>query len=576
MLDTIRTGRYDKQNGPGHSSDHCFVYRSGDRVYLRRPVCGCHYGIAREVEGAALRSVSTFDLTPDDLGLPPKFDRYRLCQRQALSWFDDDCTLAITAACLPTGAGKTALGVSLAGMLGVKTVYAVATKALADQVHQDFESVGMADIRGRANYTCPNYRNCDDGHQSRCSLHLTTRCPYTAALERAKYSELIVTNYSYWLNARRHNGKALERKGRPVELLICDEAHALESQLSGFAAVKIYASELGPHMFPQSGIMGPFIGGSYGDDTRAKDWHVWAVRQIDLLMGRNDEDEADLVDRCKRILKMNRNWVWQFESHSGHVTFSPIRVGGFAQGLFGSVPHILLMSASLNEFVLERILGLSADSYDYRSWASVFPGQNSPVYHVPTRKLSWKSTDEDYKTVIEAMDAIIDRRSDRKGIIHTVSYARTQRALQHSRHRDKFIWNKNAADLSAALERFRENQGGGLLVTPSVEEGFDFPGDQAEYQVLIKFPFPNETQRVIKERCTQIPGYRLHYAAQKVVQIKGRPVRSETDRSELFILDNACKQLTGPEGRSYCPPGFRIFTVTAVPPPPPRVVNNND
>ena len=110
-----------------------------------------------------------------------------------------------------------------------------------------------------------------------------------------------------------------------------------------------------------------------------------------------------------------------------------------------------------------------------------------------------------------------------------------------------------------------------MLVTPSVEEGFDFPADQCEDQIVLKFPFPNETQRVVKERCAQIPGYRLHYAAQKLVQMRGRPVRSETDRAELFILDNAVKQLCGPEGRSYCPPGFRIFTVAQVPPAPAKM-----
>jgi Rad3-related DNA helicase len=108
-----------------------------------------------------------------------------------------------------------------------------------------------------------------------------------------------------------------------------------------------------------------------------------------------------------------------------------------------------------------------------------------------------------------------------------------------------------------------------------VEQGFDFPGEQCEYQIVLKFPFPNETQRVVKERCAQIAGYRLHYAAQKIVQMRGRPVRSETDRAETFILDNAVRQLCGPEGRSYCPPGFRIFTVLAAPPPPPRINTNN-
>jgi len=151
--------------------------------------------------------------------------------------------------------------------------------------------------------------------------------------------------------------------------------------------------------------------------------------------------------------------------------------------------------------------------------ASVFPQDHAPVYHIPTVKLNWKSTDEDYKLVIERADQIIDGRTDRKGIVHTVSYARTKRILQHSRHSRRFIWNEDSSSLGKSLELFRQSSDR-ILVTPSVEEGFDFAGSACEYQIVLKFPFPNETQRVIKERCAQIPGYRLHYAAQKIVQMR--------------------------------------------------------
>ena len=41
--------------------------------------------------------------------------------------------------------------------------------------------------------------------------------------------------------------------------------------------------------------------------------------------------------------------------------------------------------------------------------------------------------------------------------------------------------------------------------------------------------------------------------------------------AETFVLDNAVKQLSGPEGRSYLPSGFRIFTVNSVPKAPPKI-----
>jgi Rad3-related DNA helicase len=500
---------------------------------------------------------------PQSLGLPAKFTSFRQPQRQALDWLLNECVESTNAACLATGAGKTLIAVALARLLGVRAVYVVATKALQQQILGDFGGL-VADIRGRANYRCSAYGNCEAGYDAECSRSKTDGCPYTRAVEAANLAPLAVTNYAYWLHARKHNSEALE-KYDPIGLLICDEAHNAGQQLSEFVSVRLHAGETGKYKaFAASGVMYP------GPEEDAHLWRVWAKDKLEALGNSTDEDDVDLADRCRRILKMTPNWIWQADERTGHVTFEPVRLNGYTRSLFSGIPRVLMMSASLNEFTL-RLLMSQDQPYNYRAWPSVFPPSNAPVYHLPTVKLTWKSTDEDYKKVIEAMDAIIDSRADRKTIVHTVSYARSERALRYSRHAGRFIRNTAGSELPDCLDRFRSAGPGTILVTPSVEEGFDFPDTQCEVQICLKFPFPNETQRVIKERCAQIPGYRLHYAAQKLVQMRGRAVRSETDRSELFVLDNAVRQLGGPDGRSYTPPGFRIFTVQSVPPAPPRV-----
>jgi Rad3-related DNA helicase len=510
-------------------------------------------------------------ISPADLSLPPRFDRFRQTQREALDWFQSSDS-AVMAAQLATGSGKTLFAAAAAALTGGKATYLVATKALQAQVLRDFEVSGMRDIRGRANYECNAYKNCDDGFDNECSRAQTDACPYTRAVTAAQQSLLPETNYAYWLYSQGVRNKAFE----DTQLLICDEAHNIESQLSGFASVKVYAREHDLKLqsdWPISGVMQPETGGSYETpEVGTANWlRMWAVGKIEEI-GDSDKDDKDpLSDRCRRIAKMGPNWVWQFDDR-GHVTFEPVRLSGFVTRLFAGVPRVLLMSASLSEFTLKLLLPPDL-AYEYRAWPPVFPQDHAPVYHIPTVKLNWKSTDEDYKQVIAAADAIMDNRSDRKGIIHTVSYARSRRAIEHSRHRDKFIWNETGSMLSDSLDKFRNSSKGPgtVLVTPSVEEGFDFPASECEYQIVLKFPFPNETQRVIKERCAQIPGYRLHYAAQKIVQMRGRPIRSYHDRAEMFVLDNAVRQLSGPEGRSYLPSGFRIFTVASIPPAPPKL-----
>ncbi len=537
---------------------------------------------------------SIFDeLSPADLGLPAKFSSFRPAQRQALDWLATAETTAeralgvlpVLAACMPTGVGKTAIGVSLARLLGAKAAYLVATKALQEQVLADFRPIGMVDIRGRSNYRCPNFGTCEvgsdhkitaydqDGNpykKSACSLYNTPGCRYSSAVEQARDADLVVTNYAYWLYSRMANRNALERDGKPVDLLISDEAHALEGQLTSFASVTLGAKDLGMIRFDTSGVLL-----ADGSTTVQK----WAAKKADKLADDpdldSDEEKQSLLDRLRRIQAMDQNWVWQYDQGEHgqpgtSITFSPIRLPGYIRNLISGVPRVVMMSASLTDFAM-RMLMPSDLAYAYRAWSAVFPPQNAPVYHIPTRKLSWKSTDEDYQAVIEQADQIISARDDRKGIIHTVSYARSKRALQYSAHSRRFIWNDDGAGLSSCLERFRASPPGTVLVTPSVGTGFDFPGEAAEYQIILKFPFPNEMDRVIKERCRQISGYRLWSAAQSIVQMCGRARRYAEDRSETFILDNAVRQLCGPEGKKMLPPGFRIFTVNQIPKAPPKL-----
>jgi len=545
-----------------------------------------------------LTNSSTYtSMTPADLGLPSKFQSFRMAQKEALEWLMEECPSPTSAACLPTGVGKTALAIALSRLLGVKTMYLVATKQLQEQVSDEFQSMGMVDIRGRANYDCPNYGNCEIGSDRECSLFNTSGCASSNADERAENADLIVSNYACWLHRRRANRHAFEWELRPIELVILDEAHAIESQLTSYASFRFTASEIEDDIrchLDESGVMDNPLSPSAGHPAR--DWYLWADKTIKVCRRKKERVERahpddyrkvdaweaanELESKALQVSRMGTNWVWQFDGY-GNADFQPIYLKGYIDGLFSGVARRLMMSASLTTFAINQLIDHGNDSiednpYDYRAWSQVFPPQNSPVYHIPTRKLSWKSTDDDYAAVIQAMDRVIESRPRRKHIIHTVSYARARQVIGQSRFREEFLWNDTASGLGDALKRFRRAPDGAILVTPSAEESFNFPGRECEVQHFIKFPFPNETSRVIKERCTRIPGYRLHTAAQRFYQMCGRARRFSSDRCENFCYDNSVKQLTGMEGRSYLPPGFRIFTVTSIPPTPPRAPEHAD
>jgi Rad3-related DNA helicase len=88
------------------------------------------------------------------------------------------------------------------------------------------------------------------------------------------------------------------------------------------------------------------------------------------------------------------------------------------------------------------------------------------------------------------------------------------------------------------VERFRKSAAPSILVSPSLEEGWDFVGDQARYQILVKVPFMDISTAIIKARHRSDKTYINYLVAQSLIQTVGRGMRSERDWCENFILDD--------------------------------------
>ena len=504
-------------------------------------------------------------LTPADLGLPSKFTAFRPSQRAGLDWALYECGQRFTAVSMPTGSGKSLYALALAQALGVKAVYLTATKGLQEQVLKDAAEIGMVDVRGRANYRCSEMKslNCEHGLREGCTLAQDTRCPAKKAVKTGEESQLVVTNYSWLLHSKGMLGTGL---------LICDEVHALPELLADYMAVVLPAN-----VMDSSGLM---------DEPQGDKWKAWAAdeyardkarqKKIEAAyklasLARQDADWQEIDERLQeyaKVARMDSNWVW--ETSKGKVYFTPIWPGRYASALWQSVPRILLISATLRPYTL-ALLGLGRESYDFKEWPSVFPPQRSPVYHLPTVKLSWKSSDADYEKIVEAVDGILAQRPDRRGIIHTVSYSRAKLVLSHSRYARRMVWNDTGSSSSAAVERFRSGPPDTVLVSPSFGTGHDFAGDQCEFQIILKIPFPDTSSRVMKERCKD-GAYRFYTAAQTLVQMAGRAMRSADDRSETFILDSAYTWLAS-QGRKYFPSWWRCHPIQKIPQAPPKIIS---
>ena len=533
-------------------------------------------------------SISTLD--PCDLGLPEKFEHFRPEQVEAVDAILNTPKRFYGAA-LPTGAGKTLIAAAAARASGLRTVILTGTKGLQSQYIRDFLESGLTDIRGTSNYTCkamPNL-NCRMGASAGCPLCAGGGCSYKQRLQEAREADLIITNYDYWVAVNKF-GNGLDRppqfegdEPKPVEMLICDEGHAAFERLGG--ALKVTIKE--------STLIAADLDYTKSDDLKA--WVSWALTipvalkrsyqatMVKYKLTKNPsllhrlyamEELASVVEEVSRMTL--DGWVCEMRQGTNYGRtwdFDPIWPGMYAESrLFCGVKKVVLMSATLRPASL-AMLGINPREAEFREWPRVFPSNRTPVYAVPTIRMNHRNTDADLEKWVGRIDEIVGSRTDRKGIIHTVSYSRQKYILEHSKYAEHMLANTGAADSDSAMEimaRFKASQAPSILVSPSFSTGVDFPGRDCEWQIICKVPFVDLRSKVMAARNERNKTYVNYLAMQDIIQQSGRGTRFKLDRCEVFVIDSNVLWFFQ-QNKGLAPRWFELIRTEHVPEPGLRV-----
>lgn len=485
--------------------------------------------------------------TPQDLGLPEKFSSWREGQESALLDVVE-CDQRFHAVAMPTGWGKSVFYVAAARMLGLRTCILTSTKALQDQLLDDFSSIGMVDIRGRANYECclGGGYTCDDGRHARCPRTKSIECPYRHAYVTACNSRLVVTNYSYWIYQNLY-GEGLGE----FDLLVCDEAHAAPEEVCNAMAVTLTTREVYgllrsefPHTRSNMSIWSrwaiPLIASAQHGLEATKE-AVNKTPQPPRKLIRELADWKQLVGKLETIATADTEWAIQ-DVKVG-VSLTPLWPSAFAEKvLFRHVERVFLVSATIRPKTME-LLGVRHEEASFREYPTVFDPAHSPVYFMQINRVrvNHDMTEEQRRLWLTWIDWIIRERADRKGIIHSVSYKARDYILANSQYRDIMITHETAT-ATQQVRSFMAARPPLILVSPSVTTGWDFPHDLCRYQILTKCPWPNMADKVLVLRQQSDPEYAIYMMAQQVVQAFGRGNRADDDFCENFLTDWAFAQ----------------------------------
>ena len=499
----------------------------------------------------------------------------------------------------PVGFGKSAVAAALCRHL--RSAYVLtSTKQLQEQYSADFgfttvmgksnftclvptssgRLVACSKGRCEADWSlseCPHYLSFDqyEDHlkglcdkESKCEQQLRREgsgkiCTYYKQKWDSFREKVTVGNYAFFFSELRFTEDVRKRR-----LLVCDEAHDLERQLVGSASFTLKASTI--RQYPSGAGSDFAVQYEEGMDGDASAWLGTLGAARESLQGFFDAHDGDLTaqDRlisCRGLLESlegfidalkasPENWVVSgvrkttaLDAYGGgatlvdEVVFQPLDVAAYTSQLFDTAETVLLMSATVfSEELLCRTLGISQDKAQFVKVAeSSFPVANRMIYAMDIAQLNRATMDASLESIAKAVDAIMDRHGSERGVVHTTSYYQANYIIEHvsERNRARLVTTEGSTARSQLLHTHGAT-GASVLISPSLYQGVDLKDDLSRFQVIVKVPYPDLSERRTQVKMQRDAGWYEWQTALRLVQTYGRSVRSETDSAVTYVLDS--------------------------------------
>jgi len=376
-----------------------------------------------------------------------------------------------------------------------------------------------------------------------------------------------VYNYRYFLSDVFYAGTAQKRN-----LLVLDEAHQLESEVGDFRSFTIRKNML------------PFLKMKMPDGN-VDDVETWLdfcielkdrlyefARKAEGIIERSNQrvtvepyTEKNLIDAIEREasltaviddMKVNKdNWIVsnvQYDSSNQlqRVALVPLDVSSYFDSILDKASITLFMSATiLSKDYLCKTAGLDPEKVKFiRIEKSDFPVKNRQIYLKNTAWLSAKTMKEGLPKIAKEVNLILSRHRDQKGIIHTTSYSQLQYIKDHinkvsKENASRLIETGSSLDRSEILERHYSSKKPTVLISPSLHLGVDLKDDFSRFQIIVKVPYPDLTDKKISKMKERDPKWYTWNTVLRLVQAYGRSVRSKDDYATTYILDSSISYL---------------------------------
>jgi len=487
---------------------------------------------------------------------------------------------------LPVGVGKSHLALMISDWYRknvdktAKIDIITNSKILQDQYSNTYESI--CDLKGKDNYECESYSSsCAQGAEfNRLNKTNCESCPYVSAKESFMAGGLSLTNFYLYILYAIYNPKLME--SRDARVLIVDESHEFDDVMSDFITIKI-----------TEGVIKKFKFSSEYEIMKRLKSVTNTIQYVEFLRFLNDEIVSTIenmesglsagsrsIKGDKRDLKISKllktkntdvkimqlvtdlrqyqlkidvflkeyalnpnNWVLETSYNERlkqkELSLEPIWAYDYLDKyVFSRYDMVFLMSGTiLDKNLFCQLNGLDVTKAVYYSIPSPFNVKNRPIFYMPLGKMSYKSKEETFQRYVPYIKKLLDKYKNKKGIIHTNSFELAK--WIEERIKDPRLIFHDSQNKDEMLRLHKDSEEPTVIVSPSMDTGVSFDNDDARFQIIAKVPYPSLASQKNKLRQKNNPDWYSWKTVSGLIQMSGRPVRSNLDYADTIIIDGS-------------------------------------
>ena len=384
-------------------------------------------------------------------------------------------------------------------------------------------------------------------------------CHYYHQKWTALKSSHTIYNYKYFLSDLFYSNSMQKR-----QLLVLDEAHTVESEVADFKSFTVF----------NEGITGflPKLSIPYENEYDIETWIAFGtelrekllifIDKASAILEKNIEQypftEKNLIDAITKEknlttviedMRTNKdNWiVTNVEKTANNqlrkVLVTPIDVSSYFKDILDKGSISLFMSATiLSKDYLCKIGGIKSDQVKFiRVHESNFPLKNRPIYLMNIAWLNAKTMNQSLPAIANAVNNIMTTHKNEKGIIHTTSYSQLRFIKENISKENaiRLIETGSKFDRNEMLKKHYKSSKPTVIISPSLYLGVDLKDNLSRFQIIVKVPYADLTDRKISVMKQRDPNWYIWNAILKLVQAYGRSIRSKEDFANTYILDSS-------------------------------------